>query len=142
MPDFSAVDIDGNPISPTTFRGKVVLLYLGFPEQLLNDVEPIYRKYHPKGFEVICVSIFSHSNEDKFRTRVRKENLLGQHIYDCHDWNGPLAQQFGTAFWRLRPAIVLIDKDGKIIMSRYEDVHSHEAWMAKLEELVATHLRL
>lgn len=142
VPDFSAVDIDENPVSPTTFRGKVVLLYLGFPEQLLTDVEPIYRKYHTKGFEVIGVSMFLHSSEDKFRARVHKENLLGQHVYDCHGCDGPLARQFGTAFWRCRPAIVLIDKEGKIIMSRYEDVHSQAAWIARLEELVATNLGL
>lgn len=142
VPDFNAIDIDGNAVSPATFKGKVVLLYLGFPEQLLNDVEPIYRKYHPKGFEVVGISILGCKSEDDLRARVHEENLLGRHIYDGDHWKGPLAQQFGTVFWRLRPAIILIDKDGKIIMSRYEDVHSQTAWVANLEKLVATHLGL
>ena len=31
---------------------------------------------------------------------------------------------------------------GKVIQARYGKVHSPEAWAAKLEELVATHLGL
>ncbi len=70
------------------------------------------------------------------------DNFLGQHIYDGGGWSGPLAKQFGIDLWREQPALVLIDKDGKIITSRYGKVHSPEAWAARLEELVVTHLGL
>ncbi len=111
IPDFSAEDIKGNLISSSAFKGKVVLLFFGNGEQVLTQVDTIYRKYHTKGFEV-----------------------FGFGPYDA------LGNQFGIDPWRPLPAIVLIDKDGKIIMSRYGQVHSPEAWAARLEELVATHL--
>ncbi|MDE0316190.1 MAG: TlpA disulfide reductase family protein [Candidatus Poribacteria bacterium] len=142
VPDFSAVDIDGNPVSPSAFRGKVVLLYFGYPEQVLTCVDTIYQKYHVKGFDVIGVSVIGWSNEEALRKRVHEKNFLGQHIYDGRGMDGPLARLFGMDLWRELPAIVLIDKDGKIITSRYGKVHSTEEWTAKLERQVATHLGL
>lgn len=140
--DFTAIDIDGNPISPATFQGKVTLLYLGFPNQVLDDLEAVYQKYHQNGFEVIGVSVMMYSNEDQLRDYVRKEKVIGRHIYDGGHWDGPLARQFGIGAGRTYPAIVLIDKEGKVIMSRNKEVYSPEEWNAKLEELVAIHLGL
>lgn len=113
IPDFSAEDIKGNLISSCACKDKVVLLFFGNSEQVLTQVDTIYRKYHSKGFEV-----------------------FGFGPYEA------LANQFGIDPWRPLPAIVLIDKEGKVIHSRYGQVHSPEAWAAKLEELVATHLGL
>ena len=140
VPDFSAVDIDGNAVSPITFRGKVVLLILGFPEKILNGVHAIYEKYHPKGFEIIVINIFGWPNEEAFREVVHEDYIIGKVNCDAKRPDSPMARQFGMWFGRMCPAVVLIDKDGKIIMSRYGQVHSPEAWAAKLEELVATHL--
>lgn len=142
IPDFSAVDVDGKPVSPKAYRRKVVLLYLGYLEQVLTDVDTLYQKYHKKGFDVIGVSVVGWSNEEALRNRVREKNFLGQHIYDGSGWDGPLAKQFGIDPWRQLPAIVLIDKEGKVIHSRYGKVHSPETWAARLEKLVATHLGL
>ena len=142
VPDFNTIDIDGNPVSPATFQGKVTLFYLGFPDQVLNDLEAVYQKYHQNGFEVIGVSIMVYSDEDQLRDYVRKDKVIGRHIYDGGHWDGPLARQFGIGAGRTYPAIVLIDKEGKVIMSRNREVHSPEEWNAKLEELVATHLGL
>ncbi len=140
--DFTSIDIDGNPISPATFQGKVTLLYLGFPNQVLDDLEAVYQKYHQNGFEVIGVSVMMYSDEDQLRDYVRKEKVIGRHIYDGGHWDGPLARQFGIGAGRTYPAIVLIDKEGKVIMSRNREVHSPEEWNAQLEELVAIHLGL
>lgn len=138
--DFSAIDIDGNPISLATFRGKVTLLYLGFPDQVLNDLEAIYQKYHQKGFEVIGVSVMGYRDEDQLREYVREDKVIGRHIYDGGHWDGPLAKQFGIGRGQTYPSIVLIDKEGKVIMARDREVHSPEEWTAKLGEFVQEHL--
>ncbi|MYG00341.1 redoxin domain-containing protein [Candidatus Poribacteria bacterium] len=142
IPDFSAVDIDGNNVSPATLRGNVVLLYFGYPEQVLTCMDTIYQKYHTNGFDIIGINVSGLNKEEALRDRVREKNFLGKHIYDEGGWNGPLAIQFGIDLWRELPAIVLIDKDGKVITSRYGKVHSPEAWAARMEKLVATHLGL
>lgn len=103
-------------------------------------MDTIYQKYHVKGFDVIVVSVTGWSNEEALRKRAHKKNFQGQHIYDGGGWDGPLATQFGIDPWRELPAIVLIDKEGKVITSRYGQIHSQAAWVAKLEELVQEHL--
>ncbi|MDE0087968.1 MAG: redoxin domain-containing protein [Candidatus Poribacteria bacterium] len=111
IPDFSAEDIKGNLISSSACKGKVVLLFFGNSEEVLTQVDTIYRKYHTKGFEA-----------------------FGFGPYEA------LANQFGIDPWRPLPAIVLIDKDSKVIHSRYGQVHSPEVWTTNLEKLVAAHL--
>ncbi len=140
VPDFSAVDIDGNTVTPSTFRGKVTLLYLGHSQQVQNEVGELYKKYQTHGFDVIAANIFGMSNEEKLRGRVRENKIIGQHIFDGDGWDGPLAQQFGIGFGRFHPAFVLIGIDGKVLMSRYGQIHSRESWCAKLEELLTKHL--
>ena len=139
--DFSAVDVDGNEVSLSAYRGKVVLLYFSHPEQELRYVDTIYHKYHQKGFEFICVGIGAWGDEEKLRHRVSEKNYQGHHIYDDANggrW-GPMAQQFGI---QDVPALVLIDTDGKVIEARTGKVYSSEAWSARLEKLVAAHLGL
>ncbi len=68
------------------------------------------------------------------------EEMQDKVLFDGDGWDGPLAQQFGIGFGRFHPAFVLIGKDGKVLMSRYGQIHSRESWCAKLEELLTKHL--
>jgi len=147
VPDFSAVSVDGTPVSLSGHRGKVVLLYFGgtsnYGEAELTSLDTVYEKYHDKGFEVICVDTGGWNNEEALRNYIREKGYPGQHIYDGYE--GPLAQQFSLVIERLAslvklPAVVLIDTDGKVIEARSGKVHSIETWSARLEQLVATHL--
>ncbi len=140
IPDFSVVDLDGNTVSPSTCKGKVVLLVLGYPEKILKGVEAIYDKYHSHGFHVVVLNIFGWPNEEAFREVLHEDYIIGNVNCDTKGLNSPLAREFGIGFDPTRPAVVLIDKSSKIVMSRYEHVHSQAAWIAKLEELVQEHL--
>lgn len=147
VPDFSAVSVDGTPISLSTNRGKVVLLYFwtttDYCEAELKCVGTVYQKYHDKGFEIIGVDAGGWNNEEASRNYIREKGYPGQHIYDGDE--GPLAQQFSLVVERLSsvvdlPAVVLIDTDGKVVEARCGKVYSPEAWGARLEQLVAAHL--
>ena len=147
VPDFSAVSVDGTPVSLSGHRGKVVLLYFGgtsdYSEAELTSLDTVYQKYHDKGFEVICVDTGGWNNEEALRNYIREKGYPGQHIYDGYE--GPLAQQFSLVIERLAslvklPAVVLIDTDGKVIEARSGKVYSTEAWAKRLEQLVAAHL--
>lgn len=146
VPDFSAVTVDGTPISLSTHRGKVVLLYFwwtsDYCEAELTSLDTVYQKYRDKGFEVICVDTGGWNNEEALRNYIREKGYPGQHIYDDE---GPLAQQFSLVTESLSsvvdlPAVVLIDTDGKVIEARSGKVYSTEAWAKRLEQLVAAHL--
>ncbi len=142
VPDFSAVDVDGNLVSPSAYRGKVVLLYFwtsqDYCEKELTYMDAVYQKYHTKGFDIVDVNIAGWKNEEDFHRLLSKKNYQGHHIYDGGKLKqGPLAQQFAI---QEIPTLLLIDTDGKIIDARSGKVHSPEAWTARLEKLVATHL--
>ncbi len=146
VPDFSAVDVDGKHVSLSAYRGKVVLLYFGYSEQEMTCVDTIYQEYHTKGFEVICVN-FGMRDEQTLRSKISERNYQGHHIYGGSRLKSPLAEQFGfghgSGIRKVKlPAFILIDTNGKVIDARSGKVHSPEAWAARLEKLVATHLGL
>ena len=143
VPDFSAVSVEGEPISLSANRGKVVLLYFGtasdYCEAELKCVGTVYQKYHDKGFEIIGVDVGGWNNEEASRNYIREKGYPGQHIYDGDE--GPLAQQFSLVSSGVDlPAVVLIDTDGKVVEARSGKVYSPEAWGVRLEKLVAAHL--
>ena len=148
IPDFTAVDVDGNSISATTLQGKVVLLHFGYihQEPELKHIDTLYKKHHDNGFEVIGVNISGWRDEDALRDVVRRQDHQGHYIYADHDGQqAALADQFGFQYGpRSRkielPAYILIDKNGKVIHARSGKVHSPESWAAQLDDLVATHL--
>ena len=150
IPDFSALDVDGNTVSPVALRGKVILLHFGDMHQdpELTHIDTLYKKYHKNGFEAIGINVRGWQNENGLRGVVRRGNHQGHYIYaDSHGEHAALAEQFGFgqgfAGRRMRlPAFILIDADGKVLDARAEKVHSVEVWAARLEKLVAAHLRL
>ena len=141
IPDFTAVDVDGNPASLSAHRGNVVLLYLRstYYEEELTCIETVYRKYQDEGFNVIFLNDRGWNNAGSLASYIGEKDYSGWYIYEVSDT--PLAQQFGLHRFRQLPAIVLIDTDGKVIEARHGQVHSPEAWGAKLEKLVGAHLR-
>ena len=148
--DFSALDVDGNTVSPEALRGKVVLLHFGDMHQdpELTQIDTLYKKYHKNGFEAIGINVRGWQNEDGLRGVVHRGNHQGHYIYANRDSkHAALAEQFGFgqgfAGGRMSlPAFILIDSDGTVIDARAEKVHSVEAWAARLETLVVTHLPL
>ncbi len=150
IPDFSALDIDGNSVSPAALRGKVVLLHFGgiYQDPELAQIDTLYKKHHKNGFEVIGINVHGWRDEAALRGVVHRGNHQGRYIYaDSKGEQGALAEQFGfgQGFSGGRmslPAFILIDTDGKVIDARSEKIHSPEAWAVRLEKLVVAHLRV
>lgn len=148
IPDFTAVDVDGNSISATTLRGKVVLLHFGYihQEPELKHIDTMYKKHHDNGFEVIGVNIGGWRDEDALRNVVNRNKHQGRYIYAGHDGQqAALADQFGfrhgSGSRKIEPpAYIIIDKDGMVIHARSGKVHSPESWADQLDHLVAKHL--
>ncbi|RKU30779.1 hypothetical protein C6497_03630 [Candidatus Poribacteria bacterium] len=148
--DFSALDVDGNTVSHATLRGKVALLHFGDMHQdpELKHIDTLYKKYHKNGFEAIGINVRGWKNEDGLRGVVRRGDHQGHYIYAARDSKyAALAEQFGfgQGFAAKRmslPAFILIDRDGTVLDARAEKVHSIEAWAARLEKIVVTHLCL
>ena len=115
LPDFSAVALDGTPISLSDYRGKMVLLnfcakWCGFCAPEMPYIKEAYEHHHKHGFDVIGVSL--DENEAELREFIEEHNIPWLQIFDGKGWNSELARYFGI---KSVPSQWLIDRDGKII---------------------------
>ncbi len=138
VPDFSATDLDGKPISLQQYRGKVVLLdfwavWNSFCISDILNVKKIYDTYKDEGFEVIGVSL--DTDETKLRNYLKENDIPWRQIYSGQERQCPLVKQHNV---KSIPARWLIDRDGKLIA--HEANHklmSRKGREASLERLVA-----
>ena len=133
VPDFSATDLDGNPISLQDYRGKVVLLdfwavWCGFCIVEMPNLKKVYETYKDVGFDVIAVSL--DNEETELRDYIKENDIPWRQIYSEEGWDSPVVQQYGITGI---PEQWLIDREGKLI--------SHKARGEALERLVAEALK-
>ena len=133
VPDFSATDLDGKPISLQQYRGKVILLdfwaiWCGFCLAEMPNVKRVYDTYKDQGFDIIGVNL--DTNETRLRNYLKENDIQWRQIFSGQKWKSPLVQQYHI---RSIPAPCLIARDGTLISS--------EARGLKLEQLVVEALK-
>ena len=129
VPNFSATDLDGNPISLQDYRGKVVLLDFWMfwsPPCVVEmpDIRKIYDTYKDEGFEIIGVNL--DDEEVILQNYVKENGIPWRQIFDQGAGEDSLALQYGI---NDIPEMWLIDREGRLI--------THKARGADLERLVA-----
>ena len=115
VPDFSAIDLDGKPISLEQYRGKIVLLDFRatWSSACLEDtpnVKKVYDAYKDEGFDIIGISL--DNDEKMLRDYLKKHEIPWRQVYSGKRWDSPIPQQYGI---RNIPAGWLIDRDGALI---------------------------
>ncbi len=132
--DFSATDLDENPISLQGYRGKVVLLdfwgvWCGFCIDEMPNLKKVYATYKDQGFDIIGVSL--DDEETELRDYLKENDIPWRQIYSGERWaDDPLAQQYEITGV---PEQWFIDRDGTLI--------SHKARGENLERLVIEALK-
>ena len=129
VPDFSATDLDGNPISLEQYRGKVILLdfwavWCGPCIAEMPNVKKVYDTYKDEGFDVIGISL--DTDEDILRDYLKENEIPWRQVFSGEGWKSPVARQYHIS---AIPAPWLIAKDGTLI--------THQARGDALERLVA-----
>lgn len=114
-PEFTQNDAAGKPLSLSSLKGKYVLVdfwasWCGPCRAENPNVVKAYKKYHPKGFDILGVSL--DEDKDKWLEAVKKDHLDWNQVSDLQGWKNSVAGLYGV---QAIPMNFLLDKDGKII---------------------------
>ena len=115
--DFTQNDTAGKAVTLSAFRGKYVLLdfwasWCG-PCRVENPaIVSTYAKYHPKGFEILGVSLDRPGDKDKWLKAIHADKLTWTQVSDLQFWQNAVAMEYGVGSI---PQNFLIDPQGKII---------------------------
>ncbi len=114
-PDFTQPTPEGENLSLSDLRGKVVLVDFWAswckPCRRENpNVVRVYDKYKDKGFEILGVSL--DAKREAWLGAIEQDQLGWMHVSDLEFWNNAAAQTYGV---RGIPYTVLVDTEGKII---------------------------
>lgn len=131
-PEISLPTENGEITKLSSLRGKVVLLDFWAswcrPCRYTNrQVQPMYKKYKDKGFEIFSVSV--DASKPAWLSAVKQDNIQWPHVIDTKAANGNQL----TNIWNIRyiPSTFLIDKDGTIVAMAPEK-EELEKWLQKL----------
>lgn len=114
-PDFTLTNPEGKDISLSDYRGKYVLLdfwasWCGPCLREVPNVRKVYDRYHPKGFEILSVSL--DDKKDNWTEAIDKHHLNWEHVSSLKGWQCPVAKLYSVSGV---PAMFLLDQDGRII---------------------------
>ena len=131
-PDFTLPDVDGKPVSLSSFRGKYVLVdfwaaWCPDCRKENPNIVAAWEKFKDKNFAVLGVSL--DRNKDQWTAAIEKDKLTWTHVSDLKYWNSDAAVLYCI---RWVPTSFLLDPDGKILAIGLEG----EALHNKLEELL------
>ncbi|HLA56106.1 MAG TPA: TlpA disulfide reductase family protein [Flavobacterium sp.] len=133
-PDFSAPNPEGKMVSLKESLGKVTLIdfwasWCGPCRAENPAVLAIYNEYHPKGLNIISVSLDKPGEADKWKEAIQKDHLMWTHISNLKWWQDPIAIQYGVS---AIPSNFLLSQNGFVVA---KDLHG-EALKSKLKELL------
>lgn len=131
-PDFTLPDVDGNPVSLSSLRGKYVLIdfwasWCPDCRKENPNIVAAWNKFKDKNFTILGVSL--DRKKEPWLAAIEKDGLTWAHVSDLKDWKSDAAVQYAI---RWIPMSFLLDPDGIILAVGLEG----EALQKKLEEVL------
>ena len=119
-PNFSAPNPEGEFVELNKIKGKVTIVDFWAswckPCRTENpNLVKLYNKYHPKGLEIISVSLDRESQKDFWIKAIEKDQLSWYNISNLKFWQEPIAKLYGV---NSIPATFIIDKNGILVAKK------------------------
>ncbi|MCU7551089.1 AhpC/TSA family protein [Chitinophagaceae bacterium LB-8] len=116
-PDFTLPDVNGNPVSLSSYKGKYVLVDFWAswcrPCRMENpNVVQAYNKFKDKNFTVLGVSLDRPDGKDDWVKAIQDDKLAWTHVSDLKFWESSVVPLY---HFEGIPYNVLVDPTGKII---------------------------
>jgi thiol-disulfide isomerase/thioredoxin len=130
--DLQFAAVDGREVDLVKLKGKVVLIdfwatWCGPCVGELPHVKEAYDKYHPKGLEIVGISL--DREKESLTEFVSGHHMEWPQYFDGQEWQTKLALQFHI---ESIPAMWLIDKKGNL-----RDINARADLNGKVEKLLA-----
>ena len=131
---FTQNDVNGNPVSLSSFKGKYVLIdfwasWCGPCRKENPNVVAAFNQFKDKGFTVLGVSLDKPTEKEVWIKAIADDQLAWTQVSDLKFWDNEVAKAYGV---RSIPANFLIDPSGKIVAKGLRG----EALTKKLAELL------
>ena len=131
-PDFTLPDVNGNPVSLSSYRGKYVLVdfwaaWCPDCRKENPNIVAAWNKYKDANFDVLGVSL--DRTKEQWLAAIEKDQLTWTHVSDLKDWSSDVAILYAI---RWVPTSFLIDPNGVILAVGLEG----EDLLNKLEEVL------
>lgn len=129
--DLKFTAVDGREVDLSKMRGKVVLIdfwatWCGPCVAELPNVKKTYDALHPKGFEIIGISL--DSDKEKLTSFLKEKDMAWPQFYDGKGWKNEIASNYDI---HSIPAMWLVNKEGMLI-----DMNAREGLEKKVSDLL------
>ncbi len=126
---FKAIKIDGKPVDfPGDYKGKLVMIdfWATWCAPCMAEVPNLvknFNEFHPKGFEVLGVSLDHEDSADQVKTVTAEKKMTWPQVYEGKFFDSAIGRQYKI---ETIPAAILVDGDTGMVLAIGNDLHGEK----------------